>query len=330
MTWQALYERALASEDAAAGYYNRNVGVRTPEGRVNVRIPLAAADVMDVRLWREEDVLACIGPYVQHAPALRHVSHEPRFQVHHFIDGPVLDGFRPRGSAVPAHVMTDVVTLMDQLARIPAEKTPVLPPEWPASGDSAGFGRLLAGLTRRIHAAHLGEYGDVFAAFGVPAEPLAVVDPLWDGLTSRPFTVLHADLHRKNMIVSDGSTWFLDWELALWGDPVYEIAIHFHKMDYPDAQRKEVLRLWRERLPAPSTAGPGTDLDLYTAHERVKSAVVDTIRYSKQLAAASPQQRDFLIGRLAKKLNAARRVWGSPPDMTPERVAAALAPWLER
>lgn len=330
MTWLTLYEQALAAEEAAAGYYNRNVGVRTLEGRVNVRIPLPAADVMDVRLWREEDVLACIGPYVGHAPTLRHVSEDPRFQVHHFIEGRVLDSFRPRGSAVPDHVMADVVTLMDQLARIPAEKAPALPADWPVSRDNAGFGRLLADLTRRIHTQHTGEYGDVFAAFGVPAEPLAVVDELWDSLTPRPFAVLHADLHRKNMIVSDGATWFLDWELALWGDPMYEIAIHFHKMDYPDDQRTEVFRRWREELPPPSTAGPATDLDLYMAHERIKSSIVDTIRYSKQLVAASAAERDFLIGRLAKKLNAARPLWGSPPDMTPERVADALAPWLER
>ncbi|MFF8829786.1 aminoglycoside phosphotransferase family protein [Streptomyces sp. NPDC015131] len=330
MTWTTLYERALASDEAAAGYYNRNVGVATPDGRVNVRIPLAAADVMDVRLWREEDVLACIGPYVGHAPELRHVSERPRFQVHHFIEGRVLDGFCPRGSAVPPHVPADVVALMDQLTRIPSEKTPPLPLDWPEPGDSPAFGRLLGDFTRRIHAEHLDAYGDVFAAFGVPTAPLAVVDPLWAGLESRPFAVLHADLHRKNMIVSDGATWFLDWELALWGDPMYEIAIHFHKMDYPEGQRDEVLRLWQERLPDRSTAGPRSDLDLYTAHERIKSAIVDTIRYSKQLVGAAPPERSFLIGRLAKKLNAARPIWGAPPDMTPQRVAEALAPWIER
>lgn len=31
--------------------------------------------------------------------------------------------------------------------------------------------------------------------------------------------------------------------------------------------------------------------------------------------------------RLVKKINAARRVWGSPPELTPARVAEALAPW---
>lgn len=330
MNWLALYAEALGAGEAAAGYYNRNVGVRTPEGKVNVRIPLEAADVMDLRVWQEEDVLACIRPYVPRAPELRHVSRSPRFQVHHFIEGRVLDTSSPRKTAVPDHVIDDVVEVLDQLARIPQEKTPSLPAEWPASGDSAGFGRLLARLTQQVYDDHRDEYGTVFAYFGIPDEPLAVVEPLWDGLTSRPFAVLHADLHRKNMIVSGGSTWFLDWELALWGDPMYEIGIHFHKMDYPDHQRAEVFRQWCSRLPRTSTAGPVADMDLYLAHERIKSAIVDTIRYSKQLAGADEPAREFLIGRLARKLNMARVVWGEEPTMTPERVARALAPWVER
>lgn len=327
MTWVDLYSHALAADDAAAGYYNRNVGVRTADGKVNVRIPLEAADTMDVRLWREEDVLACIRPYVGRVPELRHVSEEPRFQVHHFIEGRVLDTFSPRGSSVPANVMADVVELMDQLVRMPPEKTPRLPEHWPVSGDSGAFGRLLADLTQEVYSAHVAEYAEAFADLGIPDAPLAVVEPLWDTLTPRPFSVLHADLHRKNMIVTDGVTWFLDWELALWGDPMYEIGIHFHKMDYPHDQQAEVFRRWREKLPAQATAGPLGDLELYMAHERIKSAIVDTVRYSKQLAAASRPERDFLLGRLAKKVNAARRVWGSPPDLTLTRVAAILAPW---
>ncbi|MFI5620067.1 phosphotransferase family protein [Streptomyces sp. NPDC051567] len=325
--WRELYERAVGSDEAAAGYYNRNVGVPTPEGKVNVRIPLTAADTMDVRLWREEDVLTCIRPYVVRAPQLRHVCEAPRFQVHHFIEGRVLDSFFPRGSAVPRHVLDDVVTLMEQLTRIPQEKIPALPGHWPAPGDSGGFGHLLADLTQRVHAAHVEEYHEAFARLGVPADPLAVVRPLWDTLTARPFAVLHADLHRKNMIVTDDTTWFLDWELALWGDPMYEIGIHFHKMDYPDEQRAAVFRQWRERLPQGSTFGPPADLDLYMAHEKIKSAIVDTVRYSKQLVTASQPGREFLVGRLSKKVNAARRVWGLPPDLTPGQVTSALTPW---
>ncbi|MEU0621430.1 aminoglycoside phosphotransferase family protein [Streptomyces rubiginosohelvolus] len=330
MNWLDLYEQARTSEEVAAGYYNRNVRVRTGDGMVNVRIPIEAADSMDVRLWTEHDVLTCIRPYVSQAPELRHTSTSPRFQVHHFIDGSVLDSFSPRGSAVPEHVIGDVVAVMEQLARIPQEKAPVIPNGWPAPGDVGGFGRRLALLTQEVYDTHLEAYAEIFDDFGVPAEPLAVLEPLWDELTSRPFVVLHSDLHRKNMIVSGGQTWFLDWELALWGDPLYELGIHFHKMDYPADQRAEVLRRWHECLPVAATAGPPADLDLYLAHERVKSAIVDTIRYSKQLVGANSATRDYLTDRLARKLNAARPVWGVPPDMTQGRIAQTLAPWVER
>ncbi|MFE7295261.1 phosphotransferase family protein [Streptomyces sp. NPDC057579] len=326
MNHQELYAAALATTETAAGYYNRNTGLDTPEGRVNVRIPLPGADVMDVRLWREEEVLAVVRPYADHAPELRHVSQRPRFQIQSFIDGRLLDGFSPRGAAVPGHVLDDVVRLLAQLTAIPVEKLPPLPDDWPVPGDSAGFGRRLSALTRRIHTDHLAEYGEVFAAFGFPTDPLAGTEERWAALTSRPFAVLHADLHRKNMIVSGGATWFLDWELALWGDPVYELAIHLHKMDYPEDQREALVARWLRAMPPGCTTGWRPDAAAYLRHERLKSAVVDTVRYSKQLAApgTDPEFGAFLVSRLAKKVNAARRDWGVVSDVTTEDIRAGL------
>ncbi|WP_275463208.1 phosphotransferase family protein [Streptomyces noursei] len=326
MNHQELYMAALATTETATGYYNRNAGLDTPEGRVNVRIPLPGADVMDVRLWREEEVLAAVSPYVDHAPELRHVSREPRFQVQGFIDGRLLDGFSPRGSAVPDHVLDDVVGLLVQLTAIPSGKLPALPDGWPAPGDSTGFGRRLSALTRRIHTDHLAEYGEVFAAFGFPADPLIGTEERWTELTSRPFSALHADLHRKNMIVSGGVTWFLDWELALWGDPAYELAIHLHKMDYPADQREALVARWLRAMPTGCTVGWRRDMAAYLRHERLKSAVVDTVRYSKQLATpgTDPEFGAFLVSRLAKKVNAARRDWGVVSDVTTEDIRAGL------
>ncbi|WP_328742676.1 aminoglycoside phosphotransferase family protein [Streptomyces caniferus] len=326
MNWLELHAAALAAQDSAAGYYNRNSGLTTPDGKVNVRIPLTAADVMDVRLWREEDVLSAIRPYVDFAPELRHVSQTPRFQVQSFIEGRLLDGFSPRGSVVPDHVLNDVVTVMAQLAAIPEAKIPPLPDDWPVSGDSTAFGHRMAALTHRVHTEHRAEYAGVFEAFGFPADPLTAVSGQWADLHPRPFVVLHADLHRKNMIVAGRATWFLDWELALWGDPSYEMAVHLHKMDYPTDQRDGLLRRWLRTLPSECTRGWRRAVDTYLQHERIKSAIVDTIRYSKQLASpdTGPATHDFLITRLAKKVNAARLVWGLVPDVTPQQVRAGL------
>ncbi|MFF4652627.1 aminoglycoside phosphotransferase family protein [Streptomyces sp. NPDC001380] len=326
MQWQSLYEQARAQQDRAGGYYNTNVQVRTDAGDVNLRIPLDGADSMDIRLWDEADVLRTIRPYVSHAPRLRHSSEHPRFQVQDFIEGRVVNDFAPRGTPVPDHVLTDVAGLTAELARIPRERVPALPAGWPADGDCPAFGRRLAQLTEEVHRTFHDEYGELFKRLDIPDAPLAVVDERWDELSSRPYRLVHSDLHRKNMIVSSGATFFLDWELALWGDPVYEIAVHLHKMDYVDAQRDEVLRLWQLRMPAELTAYWQDDLQVYLAHERVKSAVVDTVRYSKEFAAAEGrQERDRLARRLAGKLNAARPVWGLPADVTDRGVHSVLS-----
>jgi aminoglycoside phosphotransferase (APT) family kinase protein len=44
------------------------------------------------------------------------------------------------------------------------------------------------------------------------------------------------------MILTEEGTVFLDWELALWGDPLYELAVHFHKMRYQPGDHDVVLQ----------------------------------------------------------------------------------------
>lgn len=67
------------------------------------------------------------------------------------------------------------------------------------------------------------------------ADPVAPAVEAWSSLTRRPLVFVHSDIHRKN-IIRDGASYFLDWELVLWGDPVYDLAVHFHKMDYTPAE----------------------------------------------------------------------------------------------
>jgi aminoglycoside phosphotransferase (APT) family kinase protein len=326
--WQDLYDTAAAHLDAAAGYYN-NVRVDTPTGPVNVRIPIPGAHTMDLKLWREEEILPAIAPYVEHAPRLLHVSHDPRFQVHQFIEGQVLHTIAPRGVAVPAHVPADVTRLLASLLDVPREKLPATPPDWPDDHDTADFGRRLSELTQRVHETFRDEYAAQYAAFGFPADPLAPVFAAWPTLTRRPMACVHSDIHRKNMIVRNGVSHFLDWELALWGDPVYDLAVHIHKMDYTPAERAELLRLWQQALPGAYTTGWDHDLEVYLAHEQIKSAIVDTVRYSQAFVdpSYSPEPEHELVGKLTIKLNNAYTRWGVPNRVDAGDVEARLRDW---
>ena len=118
------------------------------------------------------------------------------------------------------------------------------------------------------------------------------------------------------MIVKDGESYFLDWELALWGDPVYDLAVHFHKMGYTSAERNHVLQLWQAALSRECIEGWEYDLDTYLAHEQIKSAIVDTVRCSQAFIDPSyaPEPEHVLVDKLTVKLNNAYRRAGRSPN----------------
>jgi aminoglycoside phosphotransferase (APT) family kinase protein len=324
----ALYQAARASRTALAGFYNRNVRLDTPSGPVIVRIPIPDADSMDLRVWPEHQVLQAIAGHVspQRVPRLLHVSSDPAFQVYQFADGDLLDLVAPRGVSVPPLVVPEVVALLDELVRVSRDALPASPAGWPDDGDTAAFARRLSDVTETVHGTFRPSHAALFGQLGIPAEPLAPAADGWQHLRSRPFRLVHCDIHRKNMILERDHVVFLDWELALWGDPVYDLAVHLHKMDYQPHEQTAMLDAWQHTLPPACTAGWEHDLQIYLTHERVKSAVVDTVRYADLIAAATltPDQEHAYIDRLTIKLNTAGAIWGWPHTITQPEVETAL------
>lgn len=322
----SLYVRARTGHAPSAGFYNDNVRLATSEGPVIVRIPMAGADEMDLRIWPEHHVLQAVAPYVSHIPHVLHNSAAPAFQVHEYIPGDLLDDHSPRGIPVPSFVLGDVVALFGQLATVPLDALPSLPVGWPADADSASFASQLSALSEGVWHRFRDEYERVYAALGVPSDPFAPVLRGWTRLSARPFRLLHCDVHRKNIIINREKATFLDWELALWGDPVYDLAVHLHKMAYQDHERQVVVHGWHETLPGELTRGWDTDIQTYLVHERIKSVVVDTVRYAKIIAEGSAtldyQQR--LVTSLTAKLNAAGAIWGWGAPVGESTVARVL------
>ncbi|MFL6148970.1 MAG: phosphotransferase [Pseudonocardiaceae bacterium] len=307
LPWGDIYDIGTAHVEAAAGYYNRNVRVDTPTGPVNVRIPIHGADIMDLRLWREEEILPAITTYIRHAPRLLHASAEPRYQVHEFIDGPVLNAIAPRGVLVPPHVPADVVALLTELSTIPRSKLPDSPADWPHGDDTIAFAWRLSEVTEQIHYTYRNQYAQQFQAFGFPADPLQVVEAAWPSFTRRPLVCIHSDIHRKNMIIKDG------------------------KMGY-SAERNHVLQLWQAALSREYIEGWEHDLDTYLAHEQIKSAIVDTVRYSQASIDPSyaPEPEHVLVDKLTVKLNNAYRRWAVTERVDADTVEARLRDWAQR
>ncbi|MFF2557411.1 phosphotransferase [Nocardia sp. NPDC058058] len=308
----AYYREAVSRTDSAAGYYNHNVRVATATGPVNVRIPVAGADIMDLRIWPEVEVLRAIEPFVTAAPRLRWESAVPAYQIQDFITGDLLDDIAPRGHAVPDCVPRDVPRLFAELRGIPTELLPTLPSS--STEDPAAFARRLSDVTERVYQENQHRFGPLYRSLGVPENPLATVLSDWNTLESRPFRLVHADVHRKNMIIQNGTAVvFLDWELALLGDPLYDVASHLHKMGYQPDERSLFLSQWVAAEPEAATGRWETDLQTYLNHERIKSVIVDSVRYAKLLTEGSrtADQQRALVSNLVAKINAAHEIWGS-------------------
>jgi aminoglycoside phosphotransferase (APT) family kinase protein/cellobiose-specific phosphotransferase system component IIA len=327
-----LYRAATGRTDPASGFYNYNIRLDVPPAPVIVRMPIPGSDIMDLMVWPEADTLRAIRGTVRHAPRLLYASDQPRFMIINFLSGRLLDDFAPRGTAVPAHVINDVIDLFRQLGQISRERLPAVPDQWPSDGRTADFGRILSTLTRNVHRRFLPEFGDLFAALGMPTDPLATVENRWETLHPRPFRLAHTDIHRKNIIVHEHTSYFLDWELALWGDPLYDLAVHLHKMAYQDNETTAVISGWADAAHGPASHAWRPDLDVYLAHERVKSAIVDTVRYTKLITAGeiTSTRHTELVNKLAAKLAAAQPGWHGQGAPDPAATEAAVQHWATR
>jgi aminoglycoside phosphotransferase (APT) family kinase protein len=323
----ALYRAAQRAATRMSGNYNENVRVDTSDGPRLVRIPIPRADQMDLRIWPEWKVLGAISPDVEQVPRLLHVSEDPPFQIHEFVEGRQLNQLAPRGRPVPATVIPDVLALFGQLAGVTADRLPTLPAGWPDDGQCSDFARLLSDATQQIYDENHDTFGGLFRALGIPEYPLVSVTAAWSALIPRPFRLIHADLHRQNMLLSSRGVVFLDWELALWGDPVYDLAVHVSKMTYLDNELRALLTGWEARAGSSTGRCWRDDLTAYLRHEWVKAAIVDTLRFTREIVAehTTAGRRQVLIGKLTGTLNSAGQVWGWRHELSNHDVTRIIA-----
>lgn len=252
-----------------------------------------------------------------------------------FIEGATLAWYGRPGSAVAEAHVAQIERLFRELATVPAAALPADGPDPKAGGVADGdCGAFAEGLIRfteeRVHQAYRPLYGRLFAELGVPEGGTARLTEGTRSFSRRPFCLLHGDLHRENFIVDgDGRLWTIDWELAMFGDPLYDLATHLHLMGYPPEQEADVARRWRDAVEGVrpgSSYGWRRDLPWLLEYKRAQSVYTDVIRAALGVArgdADGPAMR-----RASRKLRTVlvrgRSALGAaePPDV--RRIMGAL------
>ncbi|MFI1166021.1 phosphotransferase family protein [Streptomyces sp. NPDC020801] len=304
----AAFVRTAASGQAGSGHHHHNYVLPLPAdvaplvGRaagtpVTVRKRRVDALPVVIRTWREEpQVLDAVKGVLPGVPECL-VSGDG-FALHTYVEGAPLSSVCGNGKPVDTLLVKALAELLARLTQVRRTALPALPAVWPRNHtDSQGFLRTLAHLAdEQIRRPNWPAFGGLFAALGVPEDALVRLRERVPAMSRRPFSLLHADLHRDNLIVSRGGDpplTCVDWELAGFGDPLHDLAVHLVRMQYPSHQRSEVVDAWAEAMARTRPAavnGLARDLRHYVAFERAQSVFPDVMRAARSLEGTFDQK----------------------------------------
>jgi aminoglycoside phosphotransferase (APT) family kinase protein len=300
---------------------------------IKFRQPRVNVPRLDLELWpREDRLLRVLRRYTDRVPAPLHTAE--RYSVHTYVEGEVLEVHVPPGKRIDAIHVDDIIQLFRVLVRVPVCELPPRPPDWPSGCDTAGFFKRLVRYTDDVvRRSGGGLYDSLFASLGVPADSLDRLALRAGTLTPRPLRLVHADLHRGNIIVPQleaEGLHFIDWEFALFGDPVYDLAVHLRRMRYPQHdQRAEVRDAWCSGIAevAPECVdGIDADLGVFTAYLQAHSVYTDVIRVARKFAHghAGLSEASEQLGAVLEDGHEA--LW-MPHLLRPSRIEQGLRAW---
>lgn len=310
VVYDGFVEHALRHGTMSRGHHNRNYVLpltdsmarlvdRYPGRPVTVRQRRQDALPVVIRTWQDEsEILRAIKGVLPHVPEC--LAKRGDSAVHSYVEGVPFSSICQNGKPVDSLLIKALSTLLAQMTQVRRETLPPLPTDWPRI-DKGGttFLRTLAHLAeRQIRQPNWTEFGGLFAALGIPDDALLRLAERAPNMSRRPYSLLHTDLHRDNVIVSYGGDPPLicvDWELATYGDPLHDLATHLVRMRYPDHQWDEVIEAWAEamgRLRPRAVNGLFRDLDHYVAFEHAQSVYPDVMRAAQSLG-DSPDQKSL-------------------------------------
>ncbi|WP_189110551.1 aminoglycoside phosphotransferase family protein [Streptomyces camponoticapitis] len=246
-----------------------------------------------LRTWLDEsEILRSIKGRLKYVPEC--LVRMDEFAVHSYVEGVPLSTICSDDRPVDSRLLRALAGVLAEMTAVRRAHLPGLPASWPRDGATRSFLRTLAVLTdRQVRQPNRAEFGGLFAALGVPEEVMGDFAGRVPTMQPRPFSLLHTDLHRDNVILSyfkpKAPLICVDWELASYGDPLHDLATHLVRMRYPAEQWDDVKEAWalamRDTRPQAAN-GLETDLQHYLDFERAQSVYPDVMRAAQSLGRA--------------------------------------------
>jgi aminoglycoside phosphotransferase (APT) family kinase protein len=143
-------------------------------------------------------------------------------------------------------------------------------------------------------------------------------------LSRRAPVLLHGDLNPWNLVrrPDDLALTIIDWEMALIGDPLYDLVRHMHLTPTRPEIRERMFQRWERQLAAEYTKDWDRDWKVYRGIEMIRSAYIDLDRLATGASLDAPNVRRA-VDSYAETLASATASLGLP-------VPAAANPYLAR
>ncbi|MEU9351798.1 phosphotransferase [Streptomyces griseoloalbus] len=284
----------------------------------------------------EEQLLTALSGRITSIPGITEFG---GLRLQRFIEGRTLGALSKSGRPIPGPLLRQVVGLFRELVEVTPETLVVKrrceAGDRPESGDTNGFlERLVRFTEENVYLSNLDAFATLFEDVGVDGDTFSHLRKHVSGLTERPFCLLHADLHRENFIVDPVQRlWTIDWELAMLGDPLYDLATHLYLMRYPEWQARRLTSQWVrtvEEVRPGSSNGWQHDLRLLMDYKKAQSVFTDVIRAALSLGPEpGPGRRQ--VSRTGAKLHRILAEAAVPLGVesvpAPDRIARALVRW---
>lgn len=263
-----------------SGFYNENFSLDVNGKPYLFRFPKPDEKQMDPRPMDEKALLSLLAHSDLPLPSLVYTDPDGTFFVEEFIKGGTLEVTNPPGSPVPETVMEAVANVYATLAALEIpDVTPLLAPDWPTRGPGLTFFEKLIEKAWIINDTYRASHGRYYDFIGLPADPYTPFLTRGAKLSPRPWRLLHADLHRGNIMHGPDGVYIIDWELALYGDLLYCVAAHLHRMRYHAKEKNTMAARIKAALPPTFQHNFDEDLTFYLDYEALKSVITDTVRF---------------------------------------------------
>lgn len=206
------------------------------------------------------------------ALALGETYANDHFAIHTYMGPEDVD--RPPNHPVHGLLPHEADGLVDQLCALTRVDYKQIDP----TAGEPGFHRWLTAQLVRLVAELPRKTQQLARQLGLPdAERLAHILSRQEVSHRKP-SLLHGDLNPWNLVRRDGGLSIIDWEMALIGDPLYDLVRHMHLTPTRPEIRDRMFRRWARKLPPDYTRDWQKDWPVYRRLEVVRSAYIDLDR----------------------------------------------------